>query len=87
MRLIAERLLPCELSGATFLQGAVSHTRVGQQPQPRSGCTRHIYCSPYNTGSEELMAEVRNSINDKATNLNALNDVWHTRYSPRPQII
>ena len=58
MRLIAERLLPIELQGATFLQGEVAHVRNTRLPSPRRGFTFHVYCSPLIEGTNALMQEL-----------------------------
>ena len=60
LRLIAEAMLP-EVGGGkearTYLQGELRRADVSL-PKPRGGLRFHVYCSPYNAGAVELMAEV-----------------------------
>ena len=60
MRLIAERLLPEQMAGRTFIRGELSHWEL-MLPRPASGF-HHIYCSPHNAGAVELMREVADSL-------------------------
>ena len=60
LRLVAEAMLP-EVGGGkearTYLQGELRRADVSL-PKPRAGMAYHVYCSPYNAGAVELMAEV-----------------------------
>lgn len=57
MRLIAERLLPPELRGATYMQGELAQRR-SMLPAPSAGHVHHLYCSRHNEGAAELVSEV-----------------------------
>ena len=55
LRELAEKLLPQEQQGTTYLQNELSHQQV-QLASPSNGW--HVYCSPYNIGALELIEEV-----------------------------
>lgn len=58
MRLIAERLLPTEQRGSTFVQGEASATPLPVLPPPDAPHRYHIFCSEHNLGGLALLTEV-----------------------------
>jgi hypothetical protein len=57
LRLIAERLLPEGLQGATFMQGEVIQQRFAL-PVLAGGCRYHLFVSERNAGAAALVAEL-----------------------------
>ena len=56
MRVIAERLLGDDATGATYVDSEIISKKL--KPLPPPAATFHIYCSELNLGAAELMAEV-----------------------------
>ena len=61
MRLLAERLLPLSLRGATYLQDELTcHEML--VPPPRGGRRFHLFCCADNEGARELASELGASL-------------------------
>ena len=61
LRLLAERLLPHSLQGATYLQDELTRQKI-VMPLPRRGRRFHLYCSVHNAGARELTSEMSASL-------------------------
>ena len=58
MRQIAERLLPADLHGKTYLQGELIH-ELPKLPPTSAGKRFHVCCSPHNAGALAYLKEVQ----------------------------
>ena len=64
MQLIAERILPDELRGSTYVQGEMERQVNIRAARPNAisrSFRHHVYCSQWNAGAAAMLAEVRDT--------------------------